>query len=79
MLSETSPSSAAATAFALLVPEARSRTSLDSKMVAMPTVMARPGARLASKSAALTRRVLSESVTTRVRESNGAPGSLKPI
>ena len=58
MLSETSPSTAAATAPALFVPEARSTTALEPKMVAMPTVIARAGARSASKSAALTLRVL---------------------
>ena len=74
MLSETSSSTTAATAPALFVPDARSRTDFESKMVAIPAVIARSGARSASKSEALTLRVLSESSTTRVRESKGAPG-----
>jgi hypothetical protein len=55
--SEISPSTPAATALALFAPEARSRTSRASKMVAIPPVIALSGARFLSKSAALTRRI----------------------
>jgi hypothetical protein len=70
--SETSPSTAAATALAFVAPKARSSAALASQMVCIPTVIARSGARLPSKSAALTRRVDSASRTTRVREPKGA-------
>ena len=75
-----SPSTARCTTSALCSPVAIRAISRAWRIVATPIVIASRGT-LSSpkKSAAASRRVTVSSVTSRVRESGGEPGSLKPI
>ena len=77
---EISPSTARRTIAALCSPVAIRAISLAPRMVATPIVIASRGT-LSSpkKSAAASFRVTVSSVTRRVRESGGEPGSLKPM
>ena len=75
-----SPSSIAASAAAFASPTASNNNERAASTVAMPWVIARCGTLSgAAKNRALSARVVAASATTRVRLSNGVPGSLKPM
>lgn len=78
--SVTGPVSARLIAVALPLPCAISSRCRASKIVARPCVIAWVGtSSRAAKNLALSCRVRSASLTTRVRDENAAPGSLKPM
>ena len=79
-LAETGPSTAAATAWAFASPNARSTRCRARRMVPIPCVMQCIGTSSGeSKNRALSARVGSVSVFTRVSEASDEPGSLKPM